>query len=332
VTGGGVGRLLLHQRPLVMLAGVVITVSWLTPRFLTEANLENLVVQSAAAGIIAVGMTVVLVGGGFDLSVGSTMALTGVVTVALLGHGLPVALAGGIAIGAAVGLCNGLLVTRARINPFIATLATMIVVRGLALLAAGGEPHFADSIAFDQLGNGEVLGVPAPAVFLVAAFLVVGLIMRYTVFGRDVYAVGGNEAAARMAGVDSAKVRTWTYVVAGVAAALAGVLVSARLNAASPTVGEDAALAGITAALLGGTSLYGGVGGVVGTLEGLLTIAVLGNGLNLLDVPAAYQTLATGLVLIAAVLLESLTRGSGRRSVRGAARRLRSAMPMTGGG
>jgi ribose transport system permease protein len=326
MNGGKVGRWLVRQRPLIMLAVVVVAMSLLTSGFATGANLENLVVQSAAAGIIAVGMTVVLIGGGFDLSVGSTMSLAGVATVALLGHGLVVALAGGTAVGAVIGLCNGLLVTRAKINPFIATLATMIVVRGLALWAAGGQPKFADSAAFDQLGNGVVLGVPDSAVFLVAAFLVVGLIMRYTVFGRDVYAVGGNDKAARMAGLRSARMRTWTYVVVGVAAALAGILVSARLNVASPTVGQDAALAGITAALLGGTSLYGGVGSVVGTLEGLLIIAVLGNGLNLLGVSTAYQTLATGFVLVVAVLLESLTHGHGRRNVTATTRRIRKAL------
>jgi ribose transport system permease protein len=329
MTGTAIGRWLVRQRPLVMLAVVVVAMSVGTSGFLTGANLENLVVQSAAAGIIAVGMTVVLIGGGFDLSVGSTMALTGVVTVALLGHGLVVALAGGIAVGAVIGLCNGILVTKAKINPFIATLATMIVVRGLALLAAGGQPTFADSPAFDQLGNGEVLGLPAAGIYVVAAFLIVWLITRYTVYGRDVYAVGGNEKAARMAGLDSTRVRTWTYIIGGITAALAGILVGARLNVASPTIGDDAALAGITAALLGGTSLYGGIGSVIGTLEGLLLIAVLGNGLNLLGVPAAYQTLATGLVLIVAVLLETLTHGHAQRNIISTTRRLHKTLAMS---
>ncbi|WP_434634398.1 ABC transporter permease [Chromobacterium sp. CV08] len=294
--------------PFIALALVAAGLSVMSPDFLTVNNLLNVMRQVSINALIAFGMTLVILLGGIDLSVGSILALSSVIAATLLRAGADPMLAtlAGIAAGAAMGLFNGLVISKGRVAPFIATLATMTILRGLALVFSNGSPITGfDSELFSMLGGGYVAGlVPVPVVSMLVLFAVFWFVLKKTVFGRHLYAAGGNEEAARLSGVKVDSIKLWVYSVSGAMSALAGVVLTSRLNSAQPTAGTGYELDAIAAVVLGGTSLTGGRGWIFGTLVGALLIGVLNNGLNLLGVSSFYQQVIKGAVILLAVLLD----------------------------
>jgi len=288
----------------VILMGLAL--SLLSDQFLTVSNLLNLLRQVSINAVIACGMTLVILTGGIDLSVGSVLALTGAVLAGLAKSGLPwpVALLASLALGAALGLFNGIVITRGRVAPFVATLATMAIARGLTLVYTGGRPISGLPEALRWMGTGYVWRIPAPVIIMFVVFLLVYLMLNHTPVGRYIYAVGSNEEAARFAGIPVARVTLFTYVLTGLASALAGAILTGRLNSAQPTAGGGFELDAIAAVVVGGTSLAGGQGSVLGTAVGALIIGILDNGLNLLGVSSFYQQVAQGAVILLAVLMD----------------------------
>jgi ribose/xylose/arabinose/galactoside ABC-type transport system permease subunit len=276
----------------------------LGPAFWTAANLRSLFASIAVEGIMCVGMTVVMVAGGFDLSIGSVMALAGIIVVSAEAYGLGASAALALGAAAVVGIANGLLVAVLRINPFIATLATMIIVRALVLTWTGAEPVSGASPALMDAANGQVLGVPLAGLLLVALAALGHAFMARMRMGREIHALGGNEAAARASGVDTLRLKIFCYTVSGLCAGLAGIVLAGRLNTGSPIIGEQAALNVITAVLLGGTSLAGGVGTIWGSLAGLLTVGVIENVMRGADVPAYWQRILQGGLLLAIIVAD----------------------------
>jgi ribose transport system permease protein len=304
-------ELLTHYgRQFGTLAGLLAlcAVLWaLTPHFLTVSNLLNVAQQTSINAVIAVGLTFVIISGGIDLSVGSLVAFSGVVMASLLQRAMPVplAIAAGLTAGLACGLVNGLLITFGRLPPFIATLGLMSVARGGALLYTDGRPVSGFDEGFRWLATGEILHVPVPVVVMIFVYAVAHFVLRRTPFGRYLFAMGGNEEAALLSGVRVRLHKTIVYGVCGLLSALGGVLLTARLNSAQPIAGINYELDAIAATVIGGTSLMGGQGSVVGTLIGALIMGVLRNGLNLLGVSSFVQQVVIGAVIILAVLLDT---------------------------
>ncbi|MCD4484076.1 ribose ABC transporter permease [Chromobacterium vaccinii] len=294
--------------PFIALVLVAVGLSVMSPDFLTVNNLLNVMRQVSINALIAFGMTLVILLGGIDLSVGSILALSSVLTATLLQAGVDPMLATllGILAGAAMGLFNGLVISKGKVAPFIATLATMTILRGLALVFSNGSPITGfDSELFSMLGGGYVAGlVPVPVVWMLILFIGFWFLLKKTVFGRHLYATGGNEEAARLSGVKVDRVKLWVYTASGAMSAMAGVVLTSRLNSAQPTAGTGYELDAIAAVVLGGTSLSGGRGWIFGTLIGALLIGVLNNGLNLLGVSSFYQQVIKGAVILLAVLLD----------------------------
>ncbi len=292
---------------LILLGGVL---SLLRPQFLTVANLINVARQISLNGILAVGVTYVLLTGGVDLSLGSLVALTGVVAACFAHPGdwpvvVPIGL--GILAGAACGATSGLVVTRGRIAPFIVTLGMMTVARGLALVISRGRPVSNLSDSFLALG-GDVFGFPVPILILLAVAAVSWLFLAHVRLGRYLYAVGGNEQAARAAGLSVNSIKTFAYTVCGALAGLAGVVLASRITTGQPNAGVAYELDAIAAAVIGGTSLSGGVGSIGGTLLGALLMGVINNGLDLLNVSSYYQQIVKGIIIIGAVWLDQRNR------------------------
>jgi ribose transport system permease protein len=296
-------------RQLSTFAGLVAlcVVLWAaTPHFLTVTNLLNVLEQTSINAIVAVGMTFVIISGGIDLSVGSVLALAGIALASAIAAAVPVpaAVLLALASGTACGLANGVLITFGRLPPFIATLGMMSVARGAALMVAEGRPISGFSEGFRALATGHVLMVPAPVIITIVVYGVAHFVLGHTVFGRATYAIGGNEEAARLSGVPVRFHKTAVYGVAGLTSAAAAVILTARLNSAQPTAGTMYELDAIAATVIGGTSLLGGEGSVVGALIGALIMGVLRNGLNLLDVSSFFQQVVIGGVIIGAVLID----------------------------
>ena len=284
----------------------------LTPHFLTVSNLLNVLEQSAINAIVAAGMTFVIISGGIDLSVGSVLALAGIVLASLLqaGVGLPIALTVALASAAICGLLNGLFVTLGRLPPFIATLGMMSVARGLALIWAEGRPISGFTESFRSMATGRPLGIPAPVLITLVVYAIAHVALAHSVFGRSIYAIGGNEEASRLSGVPVRFHKAGAYVVCGLTSGVAAVVLTARLNSAQPTAGIMYELDAIAATVIGGTSLFGGEGTLLGALIGALIMGVLRNGLNLLNVSSFVQQFVIGVVIIAAVLIDTaLKRG-----------------------
>lgn len=290
------------------LAGLSAALWALTPHFLTVSNLLNIAEQTSINAIVAVGMTYVIVSGGIDLSVGSIVALSGVVLGVSLqgGFPLPFALALALGAGAACGVVNGALVSLGRLPPFIVTLGMMSIARGAALVFTEGRPVSGFDPGFRSVATGDVLGVPAPIVVTVLVYLIAHAVLTRTTFGRYVYAIGGNEEATRLSGVTVRLHKTIVYGVSGLASAVAAVILTARLNSAQPIAGMMYELDAIAATVIGGTSLMGGEGRLAGTLVGALIMGVLRNGLNLLGVSSFLQQIVIGVVIIAAVLVDTV--------------------------
>lgn len=289
-------------------------ISVLTPHFFTVTNLLNVAQQTVINALIAVGLTYVIISGGIDLSVGSILAFAGVVMAHALRLGWPVPLAilAGVGVGAGCGLVNGLLISYGRLPPFIATLGMMSVARGGALLATDGRPVSGFGESFRWLATGEIAGVPVPVLVMVLVYAAAHLVLQRTKFGRYTYAIGGNEEASLLSGVPVRLYKTGIYVAGGGLAALGAVLLTARLNSAQPIAGINYELDAIAATVIGGTSLMGGQGSVIGTLIGALIMGVLRNGLNLLGVSSFIQQVVIGVVIIAAVLLDTFFKQSKR--------------------
>jgi ribose transport system permease protein len=292
------------------LVGLCLFLWILTPHFLTVANALNVMEQTSINAIVAVGMTYVIISGGIDLSVGSLVALAGVVLAGALKAGwpLPLAIAAGLGVGAVSGLINGVVIAFGRLPPFIMTLGMMSMARGAALMFTDGRPISGFGAGFRALATGRILGVPAPIVLTIAIYVVAHFVLSRTRFGRYVYGIGGNEEATRLSGVNVRFHKTMVYVVSGAASAVAAVLLTARLNTAQPIAGIMYELDAIAAVVIGGTSLSGGEGNLGGTLIGALTMGVLRNGLNLLGVSSFLQQLVIGVVIIVAVLVDILVK------------------------
>lgn len=278
----------------------------LTPYFLTLSNLMNILEQSSINAIVAVGMTFVIITAGIDLSVGSILAFSGVVMASLLQGGVPIVLAllAGLAVGTICGLLNGFLVSIGKLPPFIVTLGMMSVARGAALVYTDGRPISSFEPAFRYLATGKIFFLPMPLLIMLLVYLITHLILTRTKFGLYTYAMGGNEEATHLSGVNVRFHKTMVYALSGLTSAIAAVLLTARLNSAQPIAGMMYELDAIAATVIGGTSLMGGEGTLTGTFIGALIMGVLRNGLNLLGVSSFLQQIIIGLVIIIAVLFD----------------------------
>ncbi|MDR8732154.1 ABC transporter permease [Burkholderia pseudomultivorans] len=291
--------------PLVGLVVVCIAMMIASPGFLSAANLENVLRQVSINAIIAVGMTCVILTGGIDLSVGSVMALSGTLAAGLMVAGVNAvaALAIGIAVGFGFGFLNGVFVAFAGMPPIIVTLATMGIARGLALIYTGGYPidGLPDWVAF--FGSGKVLGIQAPVLIMLVVYVIAWLLLERMPFGRYVYAIGGNEQATRLTGVRVARVKLIVYTLAGVTSALAAIVLTGRLMSGQPNAGVGFELDAIAAVVMGGTSISGGRGAILGTLVGALLLGVLNNGLNMIGVNPYVQNVIKGGIILLAIYI-----------------------------
>jgi ribose transport system permease protein len=297
------------QMPLLTLILLCAVTALMTDRFLSPFNLTNILVQSSIMAVIAMGMTFVIGGGGFDLSVGSTAALSGCIAAMLMpGGGVMLGVLGGVAAGATVGLANGFVIAMLGVNPFITTLGTMVLVRGVVFIITGGAPIGDEGLppAFIAFGSQRLFGVHYLVWVPVVLLAVLTFIMRSTPYGRRVYATGGGREAAYLSGVPVRRVISSTYIWCGALAGLAGVMLAARLQSGQPTAGEFYELTAIAAVVLGGASLHGGEGTPVKSVIGVFIMVVLGNALNLLNVDSYWQRVAVGVVIIAAAAADRL--------------------------
>ena len=312
-------ELLKRLQPLIALIVLVVALASLSNRFLTFANERNILLQISVNLCLSIGMTLVILTGGIDLSVGAMLALAGAVAAGLLKNGLTLkalglvlkftpfgAMVAGIAVGFALGLFNGIAITRFKLPPFVATLGMLSIGRGLTMLWTGGFPITDLGARFGFIGAGFWLGIPM-AVWISAALVAIFYVVsQRTTLGRYIYAVGGNETATAYSGVDVDRVKLWVYALCGALAGVAGLIVTARLDAADPKAGLGYELDSIAAVVIGGISLSGGRGSIFGTVLGCLIIGVLNNGLFLLDVSPFWQQVVKGFVIIAAVALDKM--------------------------
>jgi ribose transport system permease protein len=296
---------------LLILLGIGLIFTLGSDRFLTPSNLMNIAVQTSILAIIAIGMTFVILTAGIDLSVGSVVALGGALAAGLavqqeLGTFVGIGLA--LLAGAAVGILNGLLVVKGKMPPFVATLSTLAIARGLTLVYTQGRPIAGIDDRFIFLGSGQILGIATPVIIMAIIFVMAYIVLRFTSFGNYVYATGGNEEISRLAGIRTSIVKLSVYIISGTLAALGGVLLVARLWSAQPNAAVGLELDAIAAPVLGGVSLFGGVGSVTGAVVGAFILGILSNGLNLMGVPSFWQQVIKGVVLILAVMLDVATK------------------------
>ncbi len=296
---------------LIGLLIIVVTFSFLSPVFFTVPNLLNILQQSSINALIALGMTLVIISGGIDLSVGPTAALSAVLgaTLMVAGVPVPVAILATLGIGALCGVFSGMLVAYAGLQPFIVTLGGLSLFRAIALIYTGGNPVFGIPMEFRSIINSDLFGIPTPIIIVAVIALVLWLVMNKTPLGEYILAVGGNEEAARVAGVPVKRTKVTVFIISGTLASLASLILIGRLGAAEPTIGNLWELDAIAAAAIGGASLMGGKGSIVGTIIGAIILGALRNGLTLLNIQAFYQLLATGLIIIIAMLIDRATRG-----------------------
>ncbi len=295
----------------IALIALIVVAALLSPRFLSPVNLMNVLRQTAIVGVLGIGMTFVILTAGIDLSVGATLALSAVLLAGTLESTGNIVLAMLVAVlaGMAVGLGNGLGVTLGRVQPFVMTLGMLGIARSIAFLYTGGEPIPVLDRNFLTLGIGYLWRIPIPSVIFIAILVIAALVLRYTPFGRAVYAIGSNEEAARLSGIAVGRVKTLVYIISGATAGIGAILYCSQFASAPPIAGEGYELDAIAAVVVGGTSLFGGQGGVIGTFFGALIIGILSNILNLMGVSPFAQPLAKGALIILAVLIV----GRGRR-------------------
>jgi ribose transport system permease protein len=303
-------RLHMRLESLVVLAGLCLALTLLSPYFLSVSNFLNILLATSTIGVLAIAATLILSSNGLDLSIGSLMALAGVVGAYLcvvMGLSWPFAIIGALATGALAGGVNGILITNSRIPAFIVTLGMLGIARGLSfIIAPNGGAIYGLPAEVVYLGQGRPLGIPTPVIILLVTALIAHYALAYSKFGRHTLAMGDNENAARATGIPVEKLRRILYMLSGLLAGLAGLIFMARVNSGDPVAGINYELAAITAAIIGGTSLFGGKGSILGSLIGALIMGVLQNGLNLLGVQSYYQQVAIGAVLIFAVWIDQL--------------------------
>lgn len=304
---------LIEQKSLIALLVLILVVSFLSPNFFTPDNLMNILRQTSVNAIIAVGMTLVILTAGIDLSVGSILALTGALAATMVAADLPVIIAipAALLAGAALGGISGAIIAKGKVQAFIATLVTMTALRGFTMVFTDGRPistgFSENSDAFAVLGTGYWLGIPVPIWIMALVFALAWYLLNHTRLGRYIYALGGNESATRLSGINVDRVKIAVYTLCGALSALAGLIVTSRLSSAQPTAGMGYELDAIAAVVVGGTSLMGGKGRIMGTLIGALIIGFLNNALNLLDVSSYYQMIAKAAVILLAVMVDTKT-------------------------
>ncbi len=293
--------------PLLGFIVLFVLMVFLSGSFLTFNNLTNVARQVSINAIIAVGMTCAILTGGIDLSVGSVMALSGTVAAGLMitGIPMPLALLAGLLIGALFGAINGACVAYARMPPIIVTLASMSVARGLALIYTGGYPVSGLPDPFAFFGRGEVMGIQVPILIMAGIYIIAYAMLNHMSFGRYVYAIGGNEEAARLSGIRISRYKLLVYVISGLTAALAGLVLTSRLMSGQPNAGEGFELDAIAAVVLGGTAITGGKGAIIGTLVGAMMLGILNNGLNLMGVSPYVQNVIKGGIILAAIYISA---------------------------
>ena len=305
---GTVGQLFARYGIVIALGLIVLALSVLSDNFLTSGNLTNVLRQVSINGILAVGMTFVILTGGIDLSIGSVLALTGMVGASLVAGSNPhspiLAILAALAVGVVAGACNGIFIAWVRLPAFVVTLGMLSAVRGLTLIYSQGMPISNLSSGFKFLGQGTFLGIPVSVVLFGATALAAWVVLAYTVYGRHVYAVGGNMRSAHTCGINVRGIIFSVYALMGLLSALAGVTLTARTTAALPQAGVAYELDAIAAVVIGGTSLTGGIGGIPLTVVGVLIIGLLNNGLDLLGISSYYQQVIKGLMIVAAVLID----------------------------
>lgn len=287
---------------------VCLLLSFTTSKFLTVSNWTIIITQVSINALLAFGVTFVIITGGIDLSLGSIMAVTGVAAASLAHpdtYPVVVPIVIGLLAGVFMGALNGLVITKSKVPPFIVTLGMMTIGRGLALILSKGRPVSNLSDSFNFIGGGNLAGVPFPIIVLAITFTVCSLVLKKTILGRYIYAVGGNEQAAKASGIRVNKVKMAVYTICGGLAALAGILLTSRITTGQPNAGVGFELDAIAAAIIGGTSTSGGTGTMTGTLIGALLIGVISNGLDLLNVTSYYQQVVMGAIIIGAVVLDS---------------------------
>lgn len=298
---------------LIGLIIIMLVFALLAPGFISERNLLNILQQSSLNACLALGMTLVIVSGGIDLSVGPTAALSAVISGTLLLAGVPVPLAiiAGLALGAVCGLINGVLVAIVGLQPFIVTLGTLSTYRAIALIYTGGNPVLGIPADYRAIFNGTVFGLPSPVLIVAVVAVIAWIVLKKTPLGEYLLAVGGNEEAAYIAGVPIALTKISAYAISGLLAALTSLILIGRLGAAEPILGNLWELDAIAASAIGGASLMGGKGSIIGTLLGAIILGAMRNGLTLMNVQAFYQLLATGLIILVAMIIDRMTRGRG---------------------
>ncbi|MBG6031410.1 ribose ABC transporter permease [Proteus hauseri] len=302
---------LLEQKSLIALLLLIIVVSTLSPNFFTLNNIFNILQQTSVNAIMAVGMTLVILTSGIDLSVGSLLALTGAVAASMVGADVNalVAVVGALALGAAIGGVTGIIVAKGKVQAFIATLVMMLLLRGVTRVYTDGSPintGFSDNAdLFSWFGIGRPFGIPTPIWLMMIVFLSAWYLLHHTRLGRYIYALGGNESATRLSGISVDKIKIIVYSLCGLLAALASVIEVARLSSAQPMAGNGYELDAIAAVVLGGTSLAGGKGRIIGTLIGALILGFLNNALNLLGISSNYQMIVKAVVILLAVLVDN---------------------------
>jgi ribose transport system permease protein len=290
--------------PLAAMLLSAVAISFTTDRFLDTRNLLNVSLQVSIVAIMAIGSTIVILTGGIDLSPGSMIALlTMLMAMFVKSYHMPLSAVIPllVVLGCALGAVNGIMVALLRIPAFIATLATLTAYKGWSFVYNNGSPVFSVSPALEPVFYGTLLGIPLPFYYVLLCYLLAFILLNYTILGREIYAVGGNEAAARLSGIKVRRVLLWAYIMAGGAAGIASVVMTARLNSGSPNYGAGMELQAIGAAVIGGASLSGGFGNIVATLIGALTIVIVQNGLNLNDVPTSWQGITLGIIIAVAV-------------------------------
>ncbi|WP_324825946.1 ribose ABC transporter permease [Sinanaerobacter sp. ZZT-01] len=298
------------NKPFIVLFILALVMSFLSERFFTWGNIITVLRQTSINAVIATGMTFAILIGGIDLSVGSVLGICGAVAATMIAAGMDVALTLllTLLLGVGIGIVNGLLISKGRIQPFIATLGTMTLLRGATLVYTQGKPISTRGAEhaelFSKIGKGFFVGIPVPVYIMILVFIIAYYILRYMRIGRYIYSLGSNEEATIYSGIKVDRIKIFVYGAAGLLAALAGILVTARLGSAQPTAGEGYELDAIAAVVLGGTSMSGGVGSIFGTAIGALIIGILNNALNLMQVPSYYQGVAKGIVILIAVLLD----------------------------
>ena len=308
--GGLFREIILFKEIILILVLIVvgITMSIVSPYFFTRLNIEAIFVGLSVEGIIVIGMAILLISGGFDLSVGSTLAFTGVVTGLSLAAGIPVifSILLGLLAAVSIGIINGMLIAKLNLNPLITTLGMMMAVRGFTLILSKGRAVLNLPESFKVIGRGTLFGVQYPVYLLIGLVIVGDILLRNIRFFRQSYYVGGNELAAKMNGINVVRVKIFNYCLVAMLAGLAGILITARFGSASVTVGQGMELKIIAAAIIGGSSLKGGVGTVLGAFLGALFMQIISTSLNILGVDIYYQYAVTGIILIIAILADEL--------------------------